>query len=288
MRVRAAGLNNADLLQVRGGYPAPAGVPADIPGLELAGEVVALGPNATRFSIGDRVMAVVGGGAQAQLAVFHERTAMPVPDSMSWSEAGGFAEVFTTAHDALVTQCAMTAGDRVLVHGAAGGVGVAGVQLAVAFGASVVATVRDPSRWAEVSALGAEVTSPEAFVNRGPYDIVLELIGASNLEENLRALKIGGRITVIGVGGTGPVGEINLLTVMMKRATVRGSTLRTRPLEEKADAARRVERQVLPLVETGRIRVPVHATFALREVAAAYEHFAAGSKFGKIVLVDEA
>src|SRR4051794_41746557 len=139
--VRAAGLNGADMLQRRGGYPAPPGSPPDIPGLELAGEVVATGPYVTAFNVGDRVMAVVGGGGQAELAIVHERCAIAVPDAMTWAEAGGFPEVFTTAHDALFTQCGLAMGERVLVHGAAGGVGMAGVQLAASTGASVVATV---------------------------------------------------------------------------------------------------------------------------------------------------
>src|SRR5438094_8498170 len=142
VRVRAAGINAADLLQVRGAYPAPPGSPPDIPGLELAGEVAALGPGVTRFSVGDRVMAIVGGGAQAELAVVHERVAMPVPDGIGWEEAGGFPEAFTTAHDALFTQCGLGAGEALLVHGAAGGVGTAAVQLGVAAGAAVPGSVR--------------------------------------------------------------------------------------------------------------------------------------------------
>src|SRR6516165_5219033 len=153
--IRAAGINAADLIQVRGGYPAPPGVPADIPGLELAGEVEAIGPGTTRFAVGDGVMAVVGGGGQAERAVIHEREAMPVPSRLTWEQAGGVPEVFTTAHDALFTQCALTMGERVCVHGAAGGVGTAGVQLACAVGASVVATVRNPDLRPAVAGLGA-------------------------------------------------------------------------------------------------------------------------------------
>src|SRR3954453_14408821 len=144
VRVRAAGINGADILQRAGGYPAPPGSPSDIPGVELAGEVVGVGPKVFRFKVGDRVMAITGGGGQAELAVLHERTAMRVPDSLSWEEAGGFPEAFITAHDALFTQCELTMGERLCVHGAAGGVGVAGVQLGAAIGASVVATVRNP------------------------------------------------------------------------------------------------------------------------------------------------
>ncbi len=171
VRVRAAGLNNADLMQVRGGYPAPPGSPPDIPGLELAGEVVATGPNATRFQVGDRVMAVVGGGGQAELVVVHERAAMPVPDQMSWEEAGGFPEAFTTAHDALFTQAGLGPGERVCIHGAAGGVGSAGVQLASAVGAQVVATVRRESLRAAVEAArrtGRHGRGPTVSATMGP------------------------------------------------------------------------------------------------------------------------
>src|SRR3954470_13019975 len=142
VRVRAAGINGADMLQRKGAYPAPPGSPPDIPGLELAGEVAALGPGAQRFAEGDRVMAIVGGGGQAELCVVHERQLMPVPSTLEWPQAGGLPEVFTTAYDAIFTQCGLAAGERLLVHGAAGGVGTAGVQLGAATGAHVTATVR--------------------------------------------------------------------------------------------------------------------------------------------------
>jgi putative PIG3 family NAD(P)H quinone oxidoreductase len=284
VRVHAAGLNNADLIQVAGFYPAPPGSPPDIPGMELAGEVAAVGPGAMRFEIGDRVMAVIGGGAQAELAVVPERLLVPVPDDMPWDQAGGFPEVYTTAHDALFTQCGLAMGERVCVHGAAGGVGTAGVQLAVAAGAQVTATVRDPDRRADVAALGATVLAPEAFPDEeGAYDVVLELVGAPNMPANLAALRIGGRISVIGTGA-GASADINLGMLMGKRARIHGSTLRTRPLEAKADAARRIERHVLPLVAAKRVTVPIAASFPLEDAPAAYERFKAGGKFGKIVL----
>lgn len=285
VRVRAAGLNGADMLQRRGRYPAPPGAPADIPGLELAGEVAACGPGATRFAPGDRVMAIVAGGGQAELAVVHERVAMPVPAGLGWPEAGGLAEVFTTAHDAVFTQAGLGAGERLLVHGAAGGVGTAAVQLGRAAGARVTATVRREELRDAVAGLGAgAVLDPEGFAEAGPFDVVLELVGAPNLAGNLQALATGGRIAVIGVGG-GPVAELNLLALMGKRARIHGSTLRARPLEEKALTARRVEAHVLPLIESGAVRVPVAETFALDDVGAAYDRFAAGGKLGKIVLL---
>jgi putative PIG3 family NAD(P)H quinone oxidoreductase len=281
--VRAAGLNGADMMQRQGFYPAPPGAPADIPGLELAGEVVAVGPGVERFAAGDRVMAVVGGGAQAELAVVHERTALPVPDGIDWDEAGGFPEVYTTAHDALFTQCGLTMGERLLVHGAAGGVGTAGVQLGVAAGAHVTATVRNADLRDAVAAFGADAVAPDAFAAYSPFDVVLELVGAPNIPADLEALSIGGRIAVIGVGA-GAVAELNLFTLMGKRARIHGSTLRVRPLEQKADAARRVEAHVLPLLRDRRIRVPVAAGFPMADAAAAYDHFTAGGKLGKVVL----
>jgi NADPH2:quinone reductase len=283
VRVRTAGLNSADRLQVAGFYPAPPGAPADVPGLELAGEVVALGPGATRFEVGDRVMAVVGGGGQAELAVVHERHLLPVPEGLGWDAAGGFPEAFTTAHDALFTQCGLAMGERVCIHGAAGGVGVAGVQLAVAAGCEVVATVRNESLRGAVEALGARAVDPVGFEAHGPFDVVLELIGGPNLAEDVRSLATGGRISIIGVGG-GPKAELSLLDLMGKRGRIHGSTLRARSLEDKAAAARAVERHVLPLLAAGALRVPVEATFPMAEGAAAYERFAAGGKLGKLVL----
>ncbi len=285
IRVRAAGLNGADLLQRKGMYPAPKGSHPDIPGLELAGEVAALGPGAERFSVGDRVMSIVGGGGQAELATVHERQAMPVPDSLDWHEAGGVPEVFTTAHDAVFTQSGLRAGERLLVHGAAGGVGTAAVQLGRSAGAHVTATVRNPDARDAVAELGAhEVIEPEGFEEHGPFDVVLELVGAPNLGPNLKALRTGGRIVVIGIGA-GAKGELNLRDLMQKRAAVRASTLRARPLEEKAMTARAMERHVLPLFERGELRVPIAETFPLERAQEAYERFAAGGKIGKIVLV---
>jgi NADPH:quinone reductase len=298
VRVHAAGLNCADMMQRRGLYPAPPGSPQDIPGLELAGEVRALGAGAERFGAGDRVMAIVGGGGQAELAVVHERQLMPVPAALGWAQAGGLPEAFTTAHDALFTQARLRPGERLLVHGGAGGVGTAAIQLADAVGVRVTATVRSDRLREQVAALGAEAIEPEGFAERGPFDVILELVGAPNLTDNLLALGSGGRIVVIGVSA-GAKSEINLLALMGKRARIHGSTLRARPLEEKALAARLLEREVLPLFEAPvpaatsssgtsaghrPLSVPVAETFALQDAASAYDRFAEGGKFGKIVL----
>ena len=283
VRVRAAGLNGGDMMQRRGLYPAPPGYPPDIPGMELAGEVEALGSKTERFAVGDRVMAIVGGGAQAELAVVPERLLMPVPGSLDWPAAGGHPEVFTTAHDAVIVQAGLRPGEHLLVHGGAGGVGTAAIQLARASGARVTATVRHERLRDQVAALGAVAVPCEGFAERGPFDVILELVGAPNMPDNLTALATGGRISVIGVAA-GAKTELNLLALMGKRARIHGSTLRARPLEEKALAARALEREVLPLFEEGRLRVPIAAALPLHEAAEAYERFAAGGKLGKIVL----
>ncbi|MGA8296924.1 MAG: zinc-binding dehydrogenase [Acidimicrobiales bacterium] len=285
VRVEAAGLNRADLLQVAGRYPPPNGVDPDIPGMDVAGEVIATGPAVEWFSPGDRVMGLVAGAAQAELALVDERAALKVPEQMSWAEAGGFPEIFCTAHDALVNQCELQKGERVLVSGAAGGVGVAAIQLALALGAEVVvATVRDEARRDEVAALGAEAVSPDQGFRRGPFDVVVELVGAPNVGEDLEALATGGRVAVIGVGG-GSRTEIDLFVLMNRRARLMGSMLRPRSIAEKQSVIEGVARDVLPLIESGKVRVPVDSTFALSDADAAYRHFAEGGKFGKIVLV---
>jgi len=285
VRVAAAGVNGADLFQLMGAYPAPPGSPADIPGLELAGEVVAVGQGVRRFRPGDRVMSLVGGGGQAELAVVHERVAMPVPEQLGWPQAGGFAEVVTTAHDALFTQCGLGLGDRLLVQGGAGGIGTVAVQLAAAAGARVVASVRNRDHHAAVAALGAErVVEPADAAAAGPFDVILELVGAPNLPADLEALAVGGRVVVIGVPA-GARADLDLRRLMAARGRVLASHLRSRSLEEKADAARRVEAQALPLVAAGGLRVPVAATFPLEAAREAYDRFAAGGKLGKLVLV---
>src|SRR5688572_20781388 len=284
--VRAAGISNADLLQRAGFYPPPPGAPVDIPGLEAAGEVVALGPGATRFAIGDRVMAVLAGGGHAERFVVHERAALPVPATLPWEQAGAIPENVTTAHDALFTQAGLSLGERLLVHGAAGGVGTAAVLLGALAGATVVATVRDDAKRAAVEALapGVWAIPQDGFEQHGPFDVILELVGAPNLPGDVDALATGGRISIIGVGA-GAKAEVNLLALMAKRARIMASTLRARPLEQKADAARRVEVNLLPALEDGRLRLPVDRTFPMAEATAAYEHFATGGKVGKVVLV---
>jgi NADPH2:quinone reductase len=283
VRVRAAGLNGADMLQLKGLYPAPPGAPQDIPGLELAGEVVAVGEDVDRFEVGDRVMSIVAGGAQAELAVVHERLLMPIPDELDWEAAGATPEVFTTAHDALFSQVRLMPGERLLVHGAAGGVGMAAVQLGVMAGARVTATVRDEHAREQIATLGVLAIPPDEFVEDGPYDVILELVGAPNWPGNLQALAYLGRIAVIGVGAGSTV-EIGLHELMQRRGSIHASTLRSRSLEDKCAATRLVEKAVLPGFASGDLSVFVAEHYPLDDVAAAYERFQAGRKLGKIVL----
>src|ERR671922_248404 len=231
VRVHAAGVNGPDIVQLAGRYPAPPGAPADVPGLEFAGEVLECGAGVRRFEPGDRVMSIVGGGGQAELALVHERVAMPVPDELDWDAAGGVPEVFSTAHDALFTQAGLTVGERLLVHGAAGGVGMAAVQLGTMAGARVTATVRNEHCREQIATLGVNALAPDEFVDAGPFDVILELVGAPNFPGNLRALAPGGRISVIGIGAGARI-ELSLRDVMTGRVRLFGSTMRFRPLEE--------------------------------------------------------
>ena len=284
--VTAAGINGADMLQRKGFYPAPPGSPADIPGLEFSGTVLVNGPGSERFAVGDRVMAICGGGGQAEQVVVPESALLPVPDGVDLVHAGGFPEVFSTAQDALITQAHLGTGDRVLISGGAGGVGTAAVQLARATGAHVVATVRNQTFHGEVAALGAdEVILPDQVGDFGPYDVSLELVGAPGVEAVLPHLATGARIVVIGVGA-GAKAEVNLLALMGARATIGGSTLRARSIEDKAAVARLVEGFALALLAERAIHVPVAETFPMAEAAAGYERFAAGGKLGKIILVN--
>ena len=267
IRVRAAGINNADLIQRTGHYPAPEGAPADIPGLELAGEVV---------ETGERVMALVAGGGQAELAAVDKRHVLPVPEALDWPQAGGVMETYSTAHDALFAQAGLKAGERLLVNGAAGGVGTAAVQLGVAVGAEVTGISR--TNQDRVEALGAKTERD------GEYDVILELVGGLLLVDDLRRLRERGRLVVIGTGA-GRRAEVDFGTLMTKRARISGSHLRGRSPGDKALVVEGVREHVLPLLAGGRATVPVHATFPLDEAEAAYEAFAAGGKFGKLVRV---
>ena len=285
IKVAAAGVNAADILQLRGHYPAPEGAAADIPGLDLAGSVVAVGASVRRFHPGDRVMALLAGGAHAELATVDEGSVLPVPEQMEMSQAGGFPEVFTTAWDALFLQAGLRVGERVLITGAAGGVGTAGIQLAAAAGATVTASCRNPDRLGDLLALGASTAAePSEALARGPFDLILELVGGQEMADGLSALATQGRIAVIGLGAGSKV-EVDLRLLMGRRGRIFGSTLRARSLAEKATVIASVQRHVLPLVEAGRVSVPVAATYPLSAASDAYSHLAGGGKLGKIVLL---
>jgi NADPH:quinone reductase-like Zn-dependent oxidoreductase len=260
IHIRAAGINGADLGQRAGRYPPPPGA-TDVPGLECAGET----------GDGRRVMALLPGGGQAELAVAHASHVLTVPDGMSWEEAGGFVEAFATAHDALFTQAELAAGERLLVNGAAGGVGVAAVQLGLAAGATVTANGRHHHD--ELRALGADT------ILDGEYDVILELIGGENLASNLERLALKGRISVIGTGA-GSRAEIDFGYLTHKRGRIHGSTLRSRSIEEKAQ----VMAALGAFMTAHTFRVPVEETFPLERTQDAYERFRAGNKFGKIVV----
>lgn len=294
VRVRATALNRADILQRLGGYPQPGRKPAhDIPGLEFAGEVAAVGERVEGFAIGDRAMGLLAGGGYAEMVVTHHRLAMKVPGALSWAEAGATPEVFITAHDALL-QCGMTAGDTVLIHAAGSGVGVAAIQIAQLLGARMVlGTAGSDEKIERARALGLDVginyrakdfaeETLRATGGRGA-DVILDVIGADYWERNMKALALKGRMVIVGLmGGNSTTANIGVL--LQKRAQVRGTTLRARPLEEKALATRAFEKSVLPHIASGRIKVVVDREFALAEAAAAQQHMEANANFGKVIL----
>jgi NADPH2:quinone reductase len=283
--VQAAGINAADLMQREGFYPAPPGWPVDVPGMELAGVVTEVGDRVVEPLIGRRVCAVVGGGAQATHCVLPSEHLLFLPDHVEFERAGGFPEAFTTAYDALVTQGQLSAGKRVLISGAAGGVGVAGVQIAHALGAEVIAVTRTTEHHEALQALGANQTIIlDEVPSLKDVDIVLELIGAAHFAVAQRTLSPFARVVLIGVGATGGRVEFDLLNVMRLRATITGSTLRSRTREEKAEVARRVGDALIPRWTMGELGVPLAGVFSLDDATTAYDFFAQPGKFGKVVL----
>ncbi|WP_409464010.1 zinc-binding dehydrogenase [Amycolatopsis sp. GA6-003] len=283
VRIRAAGLNAADLQQARGAYPAPPGWPDDIPGLEIAGVVEQ--PAGTGWAAGDRVMAVVGGGAHAERIAVPASLLLPIPDSVDDVRAAGFPEAFSTAWDGLVEQAGVRPGDRVLVTGAAGGVGTAMLQVAALAGADVVASVRRPESHAAVQALvpDATVVTPDQEEENGPYDIVVELVGGKDCLRRVRWLKPYGRILVIGVGA-GEEASLRLFDLMRVRGRVLGSTIRARSTVEKAVLATRLREWLLGALAAGRLTVPVDSVYPLEQAPEAYVRLGSPGKLGKIVL----
>jgi NADPH2:quinone reductase len=290
VRARFAALNPADLVQRAGAYPAPPGSPADVPGLEVAGVVETCGERVSAWQEGDRVFGLVGGGGLADRVLVHERCLARVPERLEEREAAAVPEAFITAHDAARSQAGLTPGEMLLVHGAAGGVGTAAIQIGLATGARVLGVVRSARAAEAVGELGARPIEESDFVSgvqeatdgRG-VDVVLELVGAPHFPADLEALAPGGRIIVVGVGA-GQEATIPLLRLMQKRATVRGTVLRPRPLEEKAAAVRAFEREVVPALADGRMRAVVDSVYAVDDVADAFDRLAGRGKVGKVLL----
>jgi putative PIG3 family NAD(P)H quinone oxidoreductase len=293
VRVHASALNRADLLQRRGLYPAPPGAPADVPGLEYAGEVDAVGPGAGLWAVGNRVMGIVGGGGHSQFVVVHEREAIRIPQNLGWEEAAAIPEAFLTSYDALFRQLDVKVGERVLIHAVGSGVGTAALQLARAAGAEVLGTSRSPAKLERARELGLETgidTSREDLaeaVNQATYGsgvhALLDLVGGKLLEASLRVLALRGRAVVVGTTA-GTKAEIDLGLLLRRRIHIFGTVLRSRPLEEKIALAREFSGAVLPLVSSGRIRPVVDTVYPFTDIRRAHERMEANDTFGKIVL----
>lgn len=290
IEVRAAGLNRADLLQRRGRYPAPKGAPADVPGLEYAGVVDAVGEGATLFSPGDRVIGLVAGGAMASFVTVHEREAIRAPAGLSDVELAAIPEAFATAWDALVVQAGLRPGEAVLVHAVGSGVGTAAVQLCRVAGARVIGTSRSADKLARLELDAAIVPAEGRFAaavrvatgGRGA-DVILDLVGGPYVAEGLEAAAERARILCVGTLGGGRA-ELPLGLLLSRRVQLCGTVLRARPLEEKFALARAFEAQLVPLFEAKRLRPVVEATLPLEAVAAAHARLEADGTFGKLVL----
>jgi NADPH:quinone reductase-like Zn-dependent oxidoreductase len=284
---RFAGLNWADVAQRNGFYPAPPGSPQDIPGLEVAGTVVAAGEAVHAWSVGDRVFGLVGGGGLADRVVVHERHLARIPERMADDVAAAIPEAYITSHDAVFSQCGLELGEVLLVNGANGAVGSAGARLGLAAGARVVACVRSPESARGLASEGAIVVTPDQAQDQlstlGGADVVLELVGGPRLPGDLAALAVKGRIVVVGTEA-GPDAQISLRALMGKRATVRGTVLRARPLEEKADAVQAFTRSVVPVLAAGRALPEIDRVFPADHVTSAFDHLAKPGKTGKVLI----
>jgi NADPH:quinone reductase len=291
VRVHASGINRADLLQRAGGYPAPAGSPSHIPGLEFAGEVDAVGPLARMWKPGQRVMGLAGGGAQAEYILAHEGLLVAIPDNLDYVQAAGVPEVFMTAHDALFTQAGLQMGERVLIHAAGSGVGTAAIQLARATGATTFGTSRTPDKLVRARELGLDVglsniqfaTEIQRLTNGGGVHVVLDFIGAAYLEQNLEALAPWGRIVFLATMG-GTHADVNIGMLMSKRLTLRACTLRTRTLEEKLAVTRRFAMRVLPLLASGQVKPIIEQVYPLKEIGIAHAAMGENKNFGKLIV----
>jgi putative PIG3 family NAD(P)H quinone oxidoreductase len=290
VRVRATAINRADLLQRMGAYPAPSDAPPDIPGLEIAGEVGAVGPGVERFARGDRVFGLVGGGGYAEAVVSHERALARIPDGMSFEQAAAIPEAFITAHDAIVGQAGLRGGETLLVHAVGSGVGTAAVQLGKALGVHVIGTARTADKLERARALGmADGVVPQAgkFADAvralGEPSVILELIGGGYVDEDIRASAVLGRIVLVGLLAGGR-SELDLGGILRKRLRIFGTVLRARPLEEKIAVMRVFESQVVPLFQRGLLTSVIDTVMDLDQAAAAHERMASNAGFGKIIL----
>jgi len=287
--VRAAGVNRSDILQREGLYVPPAGTPTTL-GLEVAGEIAELGQTVTRWRVGDRVAALLGGGGYAEFVTVDARHVLPIPGGLDFVHAAGLPETVITVFANVFESGRLEAGQTLLVHGATSGVGVTAIAMAKWAGAKVIATARGAEKAASALALGADravdVTA-EDFVEvvkaEGGADVVLDMVGASYAQRDIEALKPGGRLVMIATQA-GPLAELNLLTIMLKRLTVTGSTLRSRPADEKARLTAAVEAKVWPWIQSGMVGTVIDRTFPLAEAAAAHARMEQGSHVGKLVL----
>jgi len=295
VRVRAAAMNRADLLQRRGLYPPPPGFREDIPGLELAGEVAALGEGVTAWKVGDQVMAIAAGEAQAEYAVAHERMLLRVPAGMTLSDAGALPEAGMTAHDAMFTIGGLRPGAAVLIHAVGSGVATAALQIARAAGALAIGTSRTADKLEKARALGLDhgllvgkeepkfAEEVRRLTGKRGAAVILDFVGGPYLAENLACLAPGGRVVVIGtMGGGKPIVDLGLL--MRSRGSITGTVLRPRPLEEKIAATQAFGRDVLPLIAAGKVRPVVDCVLPAARAREAHERMEQNDSFGKIVL----
>lgn len=294
VRVRAAGLNRMDLSQRMGSYPAPPGSPSDILGVEFAGEVDAVGPDVRTWQPGQRVMGIVGGGAQAEYVLTYAGLLVEIPENLDFVQAASLPEVFMTAHDALFTQARLQMGERVLIHAAGSGVGTAAIQLAHTVGATVFGTSRTPDKLERAKPLGLDVgltaqnfakEVKQATKSAGVH-VVLDFIGAPYMEQNLEALAVWGRLVFLSTLG-GTQANVDLRVVMVKRIQIRGCTLRSRTLEEKMTVTRLFAEQVVPLLAKSRVIPVIEQVYSIHEIVKAHEAMAANKNFGKLVLTIE-
>lgn len=289
IRVRAAGINRPDILQRKGLYPPPAGA-SDILGLEVAGEVAAVGADVNRWRPGDRVCALLGGGGYADHAVVDARHVLPIPAGLDFIQAAALPETAFTVFTNVFESGRLKAGETLLVHGATSGIGVMAIQAARAAGARVIATSRGADKAKAASALGADVSIDaadgrflDAVRGAGGADVVLDMVGAAYAEQNLQALNPGGRWVVIAFQ-SGHLGEVDLSRLMRGRLTLTGSTLRGRDADEKARLAEAVETTLWPWVANGDVRSVVDRVFPLEAAAAAHAYLESGAHTGKVVL----